>query len=162
MMIGKAGDLVPSKGQKKLSYDIEFKKEIVVYPEVNSNRSAASHFDVGPKRVREWKKGIEKIKPTKPNKQRLDGGAKKCIDKNLEEDLLHWIYEKRSKILHVGRKMIMWKTKSIFNEKNDDRTIKDSFVAGLGWCEKIMRRYGFSLRTENKNYNCSEGSIVHD
>ena len=40
----------------------------------------------------------------------------------------------------------MWKTKSIFNEKNDNPTIKDSFIASRGWCEKFMRRHGFSLR----------------
>ena len=54
------------------------------------------------KRVREWKKDFEKI-----NRQRLGGGGRKFIDKNLEEDLVHWIYEKRSKMLHVSRKMIM-------------------------------------------------------
>ena len=59
------------------------------------------------KRVREWKKDFEKIKSTKPNRQRLGGGGRKFIDKNLEEDLVHWIYEKRSKMLHVIRKMIM-------------------------------------------------------
>ena len=48
---------------------------------------------------------------------RLDGGGRKCIDENLEEDLVHWIYKKRSKMLHVSRNMIMWKAKSIFNEK---------------------------------------------
>ena len=74
----------------------------------NSNRSAASHFEVEPKRVREWKKEFEKIK-YKPNRQRLDGGGRKCIDENLDEDVVHWIYEKRSKMLHVIRKMIMWK-----------------------------------------------------
>ena len=31
-------------------------------------------------------------------------------------------------MLHVIRKMVMWKAKSIFNEKNDDPAIKDLFV----------------------------------
>ena len=53
---------------------------------------------------------------------------------------------KRSKMLHVGRKIIMWKAKSIFNKKNDYPAIKDLFVASRGWCEKFMRRHGFSLR----------------
>ena len=53
---------------------------------------------------------------------------------------------KRSKMLHVGRKIIMWKAKSIFNKKNDHPAIKDLFVASRGWCEKFMRRHGFSLR----------------
>ena len=49
-------------------------------------------------------------------------------------------------MLHVSRKMIMWKAKSIFNEKNDDFAVKDSFVANRGWYEKFMRRHGFTLK----------------
>ena len=49
-------------------------------------------------------------------------------------------------MLHVSRKMITWKTKSIFNRKNNNPAIKDSFVASRGWCEKFMRRHRFSLR----------------
>ena len=70
-----------------------------------------------PKRAREWKKDFEKIKSTKPNRQRLDGAEIKRIDENLEENLVHWIYEKRSKMLHVSRKIIMWKSKYIKNKK---------------------------------------------
>ena len=57
-MAEKAIDLASSRGKKKRSYCMEFKKQIVVYAEANSNRSAASHFDVEPKRVREWKKDL--------------------------------------------------------------------------------------------------------
>ena len=103
-MAEKASDLASSKGKKKRSYSTEFKKQAVVYAEANSNRCAASHFDVEPKRVREWKKDFEKIKSTKSNRQRLDGGGRKCIDEDLEEDLVHWIYEKRSKICMLAEK----------------------------------------------------------
>ena len=87
-MAEKASDLASSKGKKKRSCSMEFKKKVVVYAEANSNRSAASHFDVEPKRVKEWKKDFEKIKSTKSNRQRLDGGGRKCIDEDLEEDLM--------------------------------------------------------------------------
>ena len=96
--------------------------------------------------MREWKKDIDKIKATKSKRQRLDGGGRKCIDADLEEDLVHWVYEKRSKMLHVSRKVIMGKAKSIFDEKNEDPAVKDAFIASRGWCEKFMRRPGFSLR----------------
>ena len=49
-------------------------------------------------------------------------------------------------MLHVSRKMIMWKSKSIFDAKNEDPATKDSFVASRGWCEKFMQRHGFSLQ----------------
>ena len=49
-------------------------------------------------------------------------------------------------MLHVSRKMIMWKAKSIFDAKNEDPATKDSLVASRGWCEKFIRRHVFSLR----------------
>ena len=42
--------------------------------------------------------------------------------------------------------MIIWKAKNIFNKKNDNPAINDSFVASHGLCEKILQRCGFSLR----------------
>ena len=49
-------------------------------------------------------------------------------------------------MLHVSRKIILRKAKSIFDTKNEDPATKDLFVASRGWCEKFMRRHGFSLR----------------
>ena len=128
MMAENTSDMAFSKGKKKCSYSMEFKRQAVVYAEANSNKSAASHFDVEPKRVREWKKDSEKIKSTKPNRQRLDGGGRKYIDENIEEDL------------------IRWKAKSIFDKKIENLAIKDLFGASRGWCEKFMQRHGLSLR----------------
>ena len=42
--------------------------------------------------------------------------------------------------------MIMWKAKSILDEKNDNPATRDLFVASRGWCENFMRRQGLSLR----------------
>ena len=53
MMTEKASDLVSSKEKKKRSYSMEFKKQVVVYSEANTNRSAASNFDLESKCVRE-------------------------------------------------------------------------------------------------------------
>ena len=53
MMAENTSDLASSEGKKKRSYSMEFKRQAVVYAEANSNKSAASHFDVEPKRVRE-------------------------------------------------------------------------------------------------------------
>ena len=41
---------------------MEFKKQVVSYAEEESNRSAVSHYNVEPKRVREWKKYHEKFR----------------------------------------------------------------------------------------------------
>ena len=62
---------------------------------------------------------------------------RKCVNEELEENLVHWVYDERSKMLHVSHKM-MWKAKSIFNKKKNYPATQDSFVASRGWCEKFM------------------------
>ena len=59
----------------------------------------------------------------------------------------------------------LWESKqdapcpSIFNKQDNDPAIKDLFVTSCGWCEKFMRRHGFSLR--RKTTAASEGSIAY-
>ena len=66
-------DLTYYKGKTKISYGIKFKKQLVYYTEEKNNRSAASHYyGVEPKRVREWKKNLDKIKVTNEKKQCLE------------------------------------------------------------------------------------------
>ena len=76
------------------------------------NRSAATRFKVHVKRVREWKKKIEKITASDLKKRKSGGGGKKLTDVHLEESLLAWIYDRLSNALRVSRKMIMFKAKS--------------------------------------------------
>ena len=81
----------------------------------------------------------------KVNRKRLDGGGRNCLDAELEE-VACWVYSMHQKMLHVSRKMIMFKAKKIFDDKTTDPVSRDAFVASRGWCEKFMRRHGFSLR----------------
>ena len=113
------------KGKKRRSFTTQFKQEVVEFASEHSNRSAAQRFNVEPKRVREWKDNFDKIKTAKSSRQKLEGGGRKCIDEDLEENLVIWIYEQRSKILHVSRKMIMFKANKMFDEKNDDPATRD-------------------------------------
>ena len=71
---------------------MQFKQEVVEFASEHSNRSAAQRFNVEPKRVREWKDNFDKIKTAKSSRQKLEGGGRKCIDEDLEENLVIWIY----------------------------------------------------------------------
>ena len=51
-------------------------------------------------------------------KQTLAGGGRKLTDFDLEESLLAWIYDRRSNALRVSRKMIMFNSKSVYDEMN--------------------------------------------
>ena len=81
-------NLTSYKGKKKHSYGIKFKKQLVYHTEEKNNRSAASHYCGGePKRVREWKKNLEKIKVTNEKTQSLE--LRKYNDEELEDKLVH-------------------------------------------------------------------------
>ena len=67
-----------------------------------------NHHDVEPKRMREWKKDIDKINDTKSKRQRLEKGLS-TLD----------IWERR-RMLYVSRKMIMQKAKTIFDKQKND------------------------------------------
>ena len=50
-------------------------------------------------------------------------------------------------MLRISRKLTMFKTKAIFDEKcGDDEALKESFVASNGWLVKFMKRNHLSLR----------------
>ena len=113
----------------------------------NSNRGAAVKFHIDVKRVREWRQKKDKIVAMKSKRKRLDGAGKKLMDEQLEEDLLKWILERRSNMLRVSRKLIMFKAKLMFDEMcGEDSTEKDSFVASRGWLQKFMKRNCHSCR----------------
>ena len=60
-MVEKASDSGSSKEKKKHSYRMEFKKQVAVYAEANRNRSAALHFHVEPKSVRNGRNTLKKL-----------------------------------------------------------------------------------------------------
>ena len=41
-------------------------------------------------------------------------------------------------MLHVNRKMIMFKAKQMYDEKNKDPATQEGFTASQGWLEKFM------------------------
>ena len=77
---------------------------------------------------------------------RLDGGGRKLTDIELE-DLLRWIQQRPSNMIRVSRKLIMFKAKSIYDEKcGDDVELKPGFAASNGWLTKFMKRNNLSMR----------------
>ena len=143
----KAGNNATSrKGSKIKSYTMSFKQTVAKFAKENSINSASMKFKVDRKRIREWINNLEKISTKKSTRKRLDGGGRKPMIVEIEENLLEWIYERRSKMLHVSRKMIRIKAKAMFDEKTDDPAVKESFVASSGWIQNFMKRHHLSCR----------------
>ena len=62
-------------------------------------------------------KGLEKKRKDPGKRSRLDGGGQKLTYVELEEEVLSWMQQRRSNMLRVSRKFIMFKAKSIYGEK---------------------------------------------
>ena len=135
------------KGEKRNSYTMEFKKKVLKFAQENSIRKAAAKFNIDRKRIREWNLNKDKIVVTKPKRQRLDGAGRKIQSQDMEEEILRRIFERRSKMLRVSRKLIMIKAKAIHDEISGENTaLRDSFIASTGWLQKFMKRNNLSNR----------------
>lgn len=129
-------DDISHKGKKRKSYPMEFKKEAVEFAEENNNSSASMRFGVAVKRIREWRQNKDAInalcaKPKGAKKEKLEGGGRKVMNEGMEEELLEWIYGRRSRGLRVSRILIMRKAKCLYDEQCDESE-KDLFVASRG------------------------------
>ena len=79
-----------------------------------------------------------------------DGAGRKPLSEKLDDTVIGWVYDRRSKGLRVSRKMIMKKAKIIYDDmvkepecENDTNT---DFLASTGWLRNFMQRTGLSLR----------------
>ena len=78
---------------------------------------------------------------------RVDGGGRKLAHVELEEEVLSWIQQRRSNMLRVSRKLIIFKAKSIYNKKcGDNEELNAGFVANNGWLTKFTKRNNLSMR----------------
>ena len=100
---------------------MEFKRKAIEYAEKNSNHKAVEKFNVAVKQIREWRQNKLKIfEPTvKPKNKRLEGGGRKPLDLQ-ENQLVEWIYDKRTKELRVSRKIIMAQAKYFYESECDE------------------------------------------
>ena len=91
--------------------------------EENSIHAAEGKHDIYRHRVRDWKKS--KARPQQLRKSVtagrkgvwLEGGGLELNDRELDEAVLDWIIERRSKGLRDSRKLIMSKATSFQEEK---------------------------------------------
>ena len=137
---------ISHKGERHQKCSMEFKKATIKYAQENSIHSAAKKFEVDQKKVREWVQKEEKVTSMKEKRFRLDGGGRKLTDVELEEEVLSWIQQQRLNMLCVSKKLIIFKAKSIYDEKcGDNEELKAGFVASNGWLTKFMKRNNLSM-----------------
>ena len=112
--------------------------------------AAALKYKVDRHSIRDWKKKkneSQELSKSVSNKKtkRLQGGGTKTMSEEMEERVLEWIVERRSKMLRLSRKLIRKKAIIVYGELNPDR-YGEKFEATNVWLFKFMKRHNSSLR----------------
>ena len=129
------------KGEKVRSYSIDFKLEVIRYAETNSNHAASKKYIIDRNSIRDWRRKRDKIEELKversggAKRQRLDGGGRHLTSEEKEENLLEWIFDRRSKGLRVSRKIIMVKAAKFQEEKEKEDPNITKLTFSQGWLE---------------------------
>ncbi|KAF6081661.1 hypothetical protein HJG60_008709 [Phyllostomus discolor] len=131
--------------QKRISYKIPFKLEVVKYAKEYGNRAAERHFGPPPteKMIREWRKQEDQLQKTDKTKQCFRGHAAKWPQ--LEADMKEWITSHRNNGFSVSTKMIICEAKRLAAE----RGIQD-FTGSPSWCHRFMKRCGLAVHTKTR------------
>lgn len=107
-------------------------------------RKAAKRFKVEPNKICKWWDEIDYIKAYNPKKRWLEGAARLIEDKNIEEKLQEKICSGRSRKLSVSGKLIVTKTKTLYDfPSTDNLTSQGTFVVSRGWLQKFMKRMDY-------------------
>ena len=109
------------KGEKISSYTISFKLEVVEFAENKSITAAALKYKVDRHSIRDWKKKkneLQELSKSVSNKKRkrLQGGGTKTLSEEMEERILEWIVERRSKMLRGSRKLTRKKAIVVYGD----------------------------------------------
>lgn len=130
-----------NKGLRR-SYDANFKIMVCNEAERTNNCAAARKYTVDEKNIRRWRNEKEVLKIACSTRKAFRG-PKKGQHKDLDELVVKYIVEKRAEGLPITREVITLKALEIATEMGIPR---HQFKASLGWCRRMMRRYGLTLR----------------
>ena len=135
------------KGQKVKSYTITFKLQVIEYAEINSISAATQKYNIDRHSIPDWKSKKQQLqefsclKNKNSNKRfRLEGAGRKPLSDEMEEALMEWITERRSKMLRVSRKIIRKKALVLYGDLKTDNPNRyaEKFEATNGWLCKFM------------------------
>lgn len=136
--------MASSEIRRYRSFTISFKLKAVDVAEKTNKSNAAKEFNVDVKRIREWCKQkdqlLAKVSIKQSKKKCLSGAGRKPLNADMEDVLLEWITDLRSRNLRVSRRMIMDHARLTFSQSSP------GFKASRGWLQKFMKRQGLSLR----------------
>ena len=143
--------MIPPAGKdKRRSYSFGLNLEDVKFANLNPNH-AARKFKVGLKLY--WEYGVQQevamsAGKTSSDRKRVKGAGRKPSCVELEDDILEWIKDMRSRRLRVSRKMVKRKAQELYDALYRQRNSNKWFCASEGWLSNFLKGQGNGLRRE--------------
>uniref|UniRef100_A0A668AVM8 Pogo transposable element derived with KRAB domain n=1 Tax=Myripristis murdjan TaxID=586833 RepID=A0A668AVM8_9TELE len=127
---------------RRRSYDSNFKLKVVNEAERTNNVRAGKKYDVTECNVRRWRSQKVELKNAH-SQRRAFRGPQTGRFSEIDRRVCDFVHEKRSEGLPITRAVMQQKALEVATELNIART---EFSASMGWCCRMMRRNGLSLR----------------
>uniref|UniRef100_A0A8D0D2D7 HTH CENPB-type domain-containing protein n=1 Tax=Sander lucioperca TaxID=283035 RepID=A0A8D0D2D7_SANLU len=123
-------------------YDANFKLMVVNEAESSNNRKAAKKFGVTECNVRRWRAQKERLKNTNSQRKAFRGPQSGKFAE-LDDRIYEYVIEKRQDAMPITREIIRLRALELAKELNIPT---NEFKASTGWCTRMMRRKGLTLR----------------
>uniref|UniRef100_A0A8C9ZJZ3 Pogo transposable element derived with KRAB domain n=1 Tax=Sander lucioperca TaxID=283035 RepID=A0A8C9ZJZ3_SANLU len=124
------------------SYDANFKLMVVNEAESSNNCKAAKKFGVTECNVRRWRAQKERLKNTNSQRKAFRGPQSGKFAE-LDDRIYEYVIEKHRDAMPITREIIRLRALELAKELNIPT---NEFKAGTGWCTRMMRRKGLTLR----------------
>ncbi|XP_057692639.1 zinc finger protein 649-like [Corythoichthys intestinalis] len=128
--------------QLRRSYDVNFKMMVINEAESSNNCKAAVKYGVRECNVRRWRTQKDHLKNAHGQRKAFRGPQSGRFQE-LEWRVCAYVDEKRKDGMPISRAAIQLKAVEIAKELNIPT---GDFKASLGWCNRMMRRNGLTLR----------------
>lgn len=125
---------------ERRSYDANFKLMVINHAELTSNNEAGRKFGVSECNVRRWRQMKDRLKNANTTRKSFRG-PKKGRYPALDEEVVNYVREKRKEGFPITREVMRMKAVELCREMGIA-----GFKASKGWCSRMMKRAGLSLR----------------
>lgn len=127
---------------RRVYHDANFKLIVIRHAESTNNSVAAQHYGVSEANVRRWRKMKDRLKNANSTRKAFSG-PKHGRFIELERTVVEYVREKRNEGLPITVEVIKMKALEVATTL---KIVRADFRASRGWCVRMMRRSGLSLR----------------
>ena len=115
---------------------------------MESSMLIGTEYDNGERKKESIKKTVKNKKLKGSKRMRIEGTGRKSFNKKLDESVLEWIRERRSKDFWVSRKLIVIKVIVMYHDMVRESESNYEFKASTGWL-RTFRNVTISLCNKN-------------